>query len=97
MKENGECSRLERMASLLFAEKEGEFTKDGVSSSAKNRGGTTVMEKKSSIFHDPIPLWITVWPTIPESAITRSPPQSHFTNYLGLRRRQYNSEPNPQI
>ena len=28
------------MASLLFVEKEGEFTKDGVSSSAQNRGRT---------------------------------------------------------
>jgi hypothetical protein len=41
-KENGKCSRSERMASLLFAEKGGEFAKDGVSSSAQNRGRTTV-------------------------------------------------------
>jgi hypothetical protein len=40
MKENGKCSRLERMASLLFAEKGGEFAKNGVSSSAQNRGRT---------------------------------------------------------
>jgi hypothetical protein len=30
------------MASLPFAEKGGEFAKDGVSSSAQNRGRTTV-------------------------------------------------------
>jgi hypothetical protein len=31
---------LERMASLLFTEKGGEFAKDGVLSSAQNRGRT---------------------------------------------------------
>ena len=40
MKENGKCSRSERMASLLFTEKGGEFMKNGVSRSAQNRGRT---------------------------------------------------------
>jgi hypothetical protein len=40
MKEKEECSRLERMASLLFAERGGEFVKDGILSSAQNRGRT---------------------------------------------------------
>jgi hypothetical protein len=35
------CSRMEKMASLLFTEKGGWFAKDGVSSSAQNRGRTT--------------------------------------------------------
>jgi hypothetical protein len=43
MKENGKCSRSERMASLLFAEKGGEFVKNAVLSSAQSRGRTAYL------------------------------------------------------